>query len=165
MTVVGANSFARTHEVAAELARSWLLVPGSRPELFGPAMDFGADQVVLDIEDAVDPTAKGVARSDVVAWLDSGASAWVRVNDRDSEFWGDDVDALKRKAYSVSRLVVGIIVETQVRAQTILLCPTPAPAWSSPAVSGNSPVQSMAQPSVPVIRFSASNRKWRSRTG
>jgi citrate lyase subunit beta/citryl-CoA lyase len=58
-------------------------------------MDSGADQVVLDIEDAVDPTAKGVARSDVVAWLDSGASAWVRVNDRNSEFWGDDVDALR----------------------------------------------------------------------
>jgi citrate lyase subunit beta/citryl-CoA lyase len=51
-------------------------------------MDFGADQVVLDIEDAVDPTAKRVARSDVVAWLDSGASAWVRVNDRNSEVLG-----------------------------------------------------------------------------
>jgi citrate lyase subunit beta/citryl-CoA lyase len=58
-------------------------------------MDSGADQVVLDIEDAVDPTAKWAARPYVVAWLDAGASAWVRVNDRNSEFWGDDVDALK----------------------------------------------------------------------
>ena len=83
-----------THDVSAEIARSWLLVAATRPELFDAAERSRADQIILDIEDAVDPRLKSSARDAVVSWLSNGGSGWVRINDRTSEFWSDDVDAL-----------------------------------------------------------------------
>ena len=86
----------RGRQVDPGIARSWLLVNGARPELFDGAHESRADQVVLDIEDAVDPARKPAARADVVEYLSSGDKrAWVRINDRSTEFWSDDVDALK----------------------------------------------------------------------
>lgn len=46
-----------------------LYVPGDRPERFAKAVASGADIVILDLEDAVAPTAKDAARDAVVAWL------------------------------------------------------------------------------------------------
>ncbi|MCU1477448.1 MAG: CoA ester lyase [Subtercola sp.] len=83
------------HPVSAEIARSWLLVAATRPETFDAAASSRADQIVLDIEDAVDPKLKPKARDDVAAWLQGGGEAWVRINDHASEFWSGDVDALK----------------------------------------------------------------------
>ena len=80
--------------VSAELARSWLLVAATRPETFDSAEASRADEIILDIEDAVDPRRKAAARDDVVSWLSNGGSGWVRINDRTSDFWSDDVDAL-----------------------------------------------------------------------
>ena len=80
--------------VSAEIARSWLLVAATRPGDFDAAEASRADQIILDVEDAVDPGLKGKARDDVVSWLDAGGTGWVRINDRTSEFWSDDVDAL-----------------------------------------------------------------------
>jgi citrate lyase subunit beta/citryl-CoA lyase len=79
----------------AEIARSWLLVNGSRTETFDPSRASSADQVVLDIEDAVDPKIKPAAREQVVEWLQTSQPTWVRINDRSTDFWSDDVDALK----------------------------------------------------------------------
>ncbi|RYF74284.1 MAG: CoA ester lyase, partial [Comamonadaceae bacterium] len=39
----------------AHLARSWLFVPGDRPERFQKASASGAHAIVLDLEDAVAP--------------------------------------------------------------------------------------------------------------
>ncbi len=79
----------------AEIARSWLLVNGGTPDQFQPASESPADQVILDIEDAVDPKLKPAARQQVMDWLRSSTPTWVRINDRSSAFWSDDVDALK----------------------------------------------------------------------
>jgi len=76
-------------------ARSWLLVNGARPELFDERYASRADQVVLDIEDAVDPAHKEEARHGVVSWLgDAERSAWVRINDHSTPWWEGDVAAL-----------------------------------------------------------------------
>ena len=80
--------------VSAEIARSWLLVAATRPETFDEAEQSRADQIILDVEDAVDPRLKDAARADVAQWLSGGGSGWVRINDRTSEFWSGDVDAL-----------------------------------------------------------------------
>lgn len=77
------------------ISRSWLLVNGARPELFDKAAATRADQIVLDIEDAVDPSHKLRALDDVANWLDAGGEAWVRVNDRNTEFWQSDLDRLR----------------------------------------------------------------------
>lgn len=81
-------------DVSAEIARSWLLVAATRPDDFDAAEASRADQIILDVEDAVDPRLKDSARGDIANWLSSGGSGWVRINDRTSDFWSDDVDAL-----------------------------------------------------------------------
>ena len=80
--------------LGADIARSWLLVNAARPESFDPARRSRADQVVLDLEDAVDPSHKGQARTDVLDWLARGNRAWVRINDHSTQFWKDDVTDL-----------------------------------------------------------------------
>lgn len=104
----------RRRRVGPEDARSWLLVNGARTDLFDRAADSAADQVVLDLEDAVDPGHKDAARAGVVDWL-SGAdrAAWVRINDRSSEFWADDVAALA----GVPGLLGVMLAKTEAGAQ------------------------------------------------
>ena len=80
--------------LTSDLARSWLLVSARDVERFPLANEGDADEVILDIEDAVDPSFKDAARRDVVAWL-SANSAWVRINSRESPHWGDDVAQLR----------------------------------------------------------------------
>ena len=45
------------------LPRTYLFVPGNRPERFDKALASGADAIVLDLEDAVAPAAKADARA------------------------------------------------------------------------------------------------------
>lgn len=78
----------------AEIARSWLLVNGTRTDTFDTARGSQADQVILDIEDAVDPKAKSSAREQVARWLETSQPTWVRINDRSTDFWSDDVATL-----------------------------------------------------------------------
>ncbi|MDI9924952.1 MULTISPECIES: CoA ester lyase [unclassified Rhodococcus (in: high G+C Gram-positive bacteria)] len=80
--------------VAPDRARSWLLVPATKPETFGNAVASGVDAVILDIEDAVAPAKKPAAREAVVQWLGEGNSAWVRINDATTPYWADDLAAL-----------------------------------------------------------------------
>jgi citrate lyase subunit beta/citryl-CoA lyase len=65
--------------------RSCLAVPGSSVKMLGKAQGLPADQVFLDLEDAVAPLAKPDARKNVVAALNEGDWAGkvrvVRVND------------------------------------------------------------------------------------
>ncbi|KPG88679.1 aldolase [Frigoribacterium sp. RIT-PI-h] len=76
------------------MARSWLLVPGTAPARFDSAQASRAAPTALAIEVAVDPARTPAARDDVVAWLTGGGEAWVRINDRSTDFWSGDVDAL-----------------------------------------------------------------------
>jgi citrate lyase subunit beta/citryl-CoA lyase len=83
------------------LKRSYLFVPGNRPERFGKAVASGAGAVILDLEDAVAPEGKAVARQAVCDWLRANpGAAWVRINGIDSEFYEMDVKALGHVAPS-----------------------------------------------------------------
>ena len=67
------------------LARNPLFVPGDRPERFSKALASGADAVIMDLEDAVAPEAKGAARSAVLAHLSApeappGVALGLRMN-------------------------------------------------------------------------------------
>ncbi|MCD6680623.1 MAG: CoA ester lyase [Burkholderiaceae bacterium] len=57
------------------LLRSLLFVPGHRVDRFAKALAAGADAVVVDLEDAVPPSAKHDARAAVAAWLDASPLA------------------------------------------------------------------------------------------
>ena len=54
-------------------ARTYLFVPGTRPERFDKALASGADRVVLDLEDAVAADDKASARSAIATWLRAAA--------------------------------------------------------------------------------------------
>ncbi|WP_369054636.1 HpcH/HpaI aldolase/citrate lyase family protein [Kineococcus terrestris] len=84
-----------THTIEPRYSRTWLLVAATRPDTFDRLAASKADEVVLDVEDAVDPTRKDSARADVVEWLRGGGRAWVRINDRESSHWQADVDQLR----------------------------------------------------------------------
>jgi citrate lyase subunit beta/citryl-CoA lyase len=81
--------------IPAEISRSWLLFAATKPESFDKALTSGTDQLVLDVEDAVDPKLKPQALVDVIAWLEAGNKAWVRINDYTTPFWAADCAALK----------------------------------------------------------------------
>ncbi len=55
--------------------RSYLFVPGHRPDRFAKALAAGADAVIIDLEDAVPEADKGAARAALVQWLSSPAAA------------------------------------------------------------------------------------------
>lgn len=97
----------------AEISRSWLLVNGLRDEHFDAAANSRADEIVIDVEDAVDPKFKAEALAKVIKWLNAGNSAWVRINDYSTEFWRQDVDGLK----GVSRLKGVMLAKTEEATQ------------------------------------------------
>ncbi|MEX2547582.1 MAG: CoA ester lyase [Chloroflexota bacterium] len=72
------------HFDAVQAARSFLFVPADRPERFDKAAASGADQVVIDLEDAVVAEHKASAREAAVTWLREGGRACIRINAVDS---------------------------------------------------------------------------------
>src|SRR3954447_11815544 len=75
--------------------RSTLAVPGSSPRFIEKAQGLLADEIFLDLEDAVAPEAKDEARKSVVAALNegdwSGKVRVVRVNDLTTQWTYRDV--------------------------------------------------------------------------
>ncbi|MET8205926.1 CoA ester lyase [Streptomyces sp. NPDC005373] len=74
-------------------ARSLLFVPASRPDRFASAARAGADLVVVDLEDAVDPTARPAARAATRDWLARHPTV-VRVNGARTDDHHADLEAL-----------------------------------------------------------------------
>lgn len=79
-------------------ARTFLFVPGDRPDRYAKAAAAGADVVVLDLEDAVAPGAKDAAREHVVAWLAAGHTAVVRINAAGTPWHAADLAAVRDAA-------------------------------------------------------------------
>ena len=75
------------------LPRSYLFVPGDRPDRFDRALASAADMVVLDLEDAVSPDHKNEARQTVVSWLSPQHPVCIRMN-------GTDTDLRKTWSYA-----------------------------------------------------------------
>jgi len=86
---------AESTEAAAP--RSYLFVPGNRPERFAKALASGADAVIVDLEDAVPPAQKEAARASVADWLDASRAVVLRINAADTPWFAGDL-ALCRRA-------------------------------------------------------------------
>ncbi len=86
----------------ARLRRSCLAVPGSNPRMMQRAAESSADQIFLDLEDAVAPSEKKGARAQVVEALNTndygGKVVVVRVNDATTRYQYDDIIELVRGA-------------------------------------------------------------------
>ncbi|MEU5046891.1 HpcH/HpaI aldolase/citrate lyase family protein [Streptomyces griseorubiginosus] len=72
-------------------ARSWLFVPGHRPDRFAKAAACGADVVIIDLEDAVAAEDKTQARVSAAAWLAEGNAAVLRINPPGTPWFQSDL--------------------------------------------------------------------------
>ncbi len=80
--------------------RSALYLPGANARALDKARHLPADALILDLEDAVAPDAKAIARAQVVAALKQGGFGHrqliVRVNGLDTPWGNEDVAAIAR---------------------------------------------------------------------
>lgn len=89
--------------------RTYLFVPGNRPERFAKAFGSGADAVILDLEDAVAAQEKAAARQAIANWFatapDSDRTRTViRINDVHSIGLNDDIALLQEARTSAVML-------------------------------------------------------------
>jgi citrate lyase subunit beta/citryl-CoA lyase len=71
--------------------RSYLFVPGNRPDRFAKALAAGADAAIVDLEDAVPASEKSAARAALAGWLSPEHPMLIRVNGADTEWFRDDL--------------------------------------------------------------------------
>lgn len=87
----------QTAETASS-PRSYLFVPGNRPERFAKALASGADALILDLEDSVPLSEKAAARRAVADWFLTAhptKPVFVRVNALSSPMHSDDLQILQ----------------------------------------------------------------------
>lgn len=97
------------------LPASYLFVPGLRPDRILRALDCGADAVIVDLEDAVSPGDKTMARHRVAQWLQQhpGRQILLRVNAVHTEWHADDLKVAAMDNVSA------IVVPKSEHAQTL----------------------------------------------
>ncbi|HSZ52344.1 MAG TPA: itaconate degradation C-C-lyase RipC [Caulobacteraceae bacterium] len=90
--------------------RSWLFTPGARPERFGKAAEVGADVQIIDLEDAVAPADKPMARAAALEFLSRSqkgrAARALRINGLDTAAGMADLTALLEAAVAPDYLVL-----------------------------------------------------------
>jgi len=77
--------------------RSYLFVPGNRPDRYAKALAAGADAVIVDLEDAVPAGEKAAARTALAAWLSPEHPVLVRVNGGESQWFREDLALCRAK--------------------------------------------------------------------
>ena len=93
--------------------RSYLFVPGNRPERFDKACAAGAGAVIIDLEDAVVPAEKIAARVAVHDWLSASKAVLIRINSADTEWFHDDLALCRLPG------VAGIVLPKAERAEQV----------------------------------------------
>lgn len=96
--------------------RSLLFVPGDRADRFDKACRSGADRVVVDLEDAVAPQEKEVARAVVYEWLETTSfSVYLRINSAETPWFEKDLELCKLTA------VAGVMLPKAESAEAVQL--------------------------------------------
>ncbi len=139
------------------LLRSLLYVPATRPDRFDKAVAAGADAVIVDLEDAVEPSRKAEARAHAARWFGTSSGDGVapaaaarrplrllRVNGARTAFFADDM-ALADAVRGADGIVLPKCespadVETIARAfpaaRLFLLIETARGVLNAPAIAG-----------------------------
>lgn len=90
------------------MARSYLFIPGNNPAMLQNADVFGADALILDLEDAVSPAEKDAARFLLQSFLESRPKGkekiFIRINGLDTPWAEADLEAV------VSERIDGIVL-------------------------------------------------------
>jgi citrate lyase subunit beta/citryl-CoA lyase len=93
--------------------RSYLFVPGNRPDRYAKAIAAGADAVIVDLEDAVPPQDKSSARAALAAWLSPEHPVHIRVNGAESQWFRDDLAVCNKPG------VAGVLLPKAERVEDI----------------------------------------------
>lgn len=104
-------SFHVIEQAPARLNRSELAVPGSQPQMFEKAAKSAADVIFLDLEDAVAPDEKALARKNIIKALnemDWGTKTMsVRINGLDTHYmYRDVVDVVEQAGERLDLIMV-----------------------------------------------------------
>lgn len=103
-----------TDAKSAILARSFLFVPGDRPERFDKALKSGADEVILDLEDGVSVEKKRFALHAILSWLSPSTPVYVRLN-------GTETDWFEHELASLSGAVIAGVMLPKVEGKEQLM--------------------------------------------
>ncbi len=136
--------------------RSYLFVPGNRPDRFEKAWQAGADAVILDLEDAVPSEGKAEARGAVEAWLSPEHPVYVRVNGAGTAWFGADLEAIARPGLAGVVLpkaedpdgIAEVAVRTPEEASLVPLLETALGVWNSRALAEAPRVERLAFGSI-----------------
>ena len=97
----------------SRLHRSELAVPGSAPKMFDKALNSDADYIFLDLEDAVSPNDKVVARENTIKalkeinWREKGKTISVRINGLDTHYmYRDIIDIVEQVGDKVDTILI-----------------------------------------------------------
>jgi citrate lyase subunit beta / citryl-CoA lyase len=123
-------------EVKLMIRRSYLFVPGDRPDRFEKARQSGADAVIIDLEDAVDSAHKDVAREAVASWLSPNQPAYVRINGADTAWFERDLELVGLPG------VLGAVLPKAERPEQI--------AWVADRLSGEGQVLPLVETALSV---------------
>ncbi len=77
------------------IRRTYLFVPGNRPDRFEKARQSGAHAVILDLEDAVEGRQKDRARENVASWLSPKRPVYVRINGTGTPWFERDLELVR----------------------------------------------------------------------
>lgn len=131
------------------LPRSYLFVPGDRPDRFDKALAAGADMIVLDLEDAVAPDRKSEARESVAAWLSPDRNICLRINGPDTDWFEDDmklsttagVVAIMAPKIETADLINRVVSGAQGRIPVLPFIESAAGYWNMREIAGTPGVQ------------------------
>ena len=123
----------------ARVARSYLFVPGARPERFDKALAAGAHRVIIDLEDAVPLDSKNEAREAVAAWLNAKHPVTVRINGVGTAWFEDDlglcvnegIEAIVLPKAEEASVIAGIRRVTGDRVAVLPLIETARGLWNA----------------------------------
>ncbi|GAB1841595.1 CoA ester lyase [Achromobacter xylosoxidans] len=123
--------------LTARPRRSVLYVPGANARALDKARDLDADALILDLEDAVAPDAKALARQQVVAALRAGGygrrECVVRINALDTPWGLDDARAIARAgadAVLLPKVQSAAELDALARALDAAGAPATLPLWA-----------------------------------
>ena len=95
------------------LQRSELAVPGSNPTMIEKAIHSNVDYIFLDLEDAISPDEKTVARENIIQalndldWKGSGKTVSIRINGLDTHYmYRDVVDIVEQAGQHLDTILV-----------------------------------------------------------
>ncbi|WP_241052664.1 HpcH/HpaI aldolase/citrate lyase family protein [Achromobacter xylosoxidans] len=123
--------------LTARPRRSVLYMPGANARALDKARDLDADALILDLEDAVAPDAKALARQQVVAALRAGGygrrECVVRINALDTPWGLDDARAIARAgadAVLLPKVQSAAELDALARALDAAGAPATLPLWA-----------------------------------